>query len=313
LNTEAPVPARRSSWRIVRREYVLYLFLIPAVGFTFLFAYLPMFMNVIAFMDYSIFSGWLGLGSTWVGLKWFQRFLSDPDFYAVAWRTLYYSVIKLAFAFPAPIILALLLNELRNQAYKRAVQTISYMPFFVSWVTVGGLIYMFLSTSSGGLVNNILEVFGGRRIIFMSKSVYFLPVLVVSELWKNTGWGSIIYIAAISSLDLQLYEAARIDGAGRWRQMLSITLPGILPAVVIILILTAGGIFAANFDQMVNLQNPVIKSDTNVINVYSYYVGVVAKKYAMGTAINFFQAVVNFALVLGTNFLAKRIRGTGLF
>jgi putative aldouronate transport system permease protein len=308
-----PSPRRRSVWRIIQREHVLYFMLIPALGFTLMFYYLPMSMNVIAFMDYNLTKGWLGLGSTWVGFKQFQRFLADPTFYEVALRTLYYAVANLVFSFPAPIILALLLNELRVEAYKRTVQTISYMPFFVSWVTVAGLIYIFLSTSSSGLINNVIEAFGGKRIIFMSKSQYFLPVLVFSTLWKGVGLGSIIYLATIASIEQQLYEAARIDGAGRWRQMINITLPGIMPAVIIILILNAGTIFSANFDQMINLQNDVIRTDTNVINVYTWYVGILQRRYAMGTAINLFQALINFVLVWLTNFIAKKVRGTGLF
>ena len=313
MKTTALVHPRRSAWRIVRRDYVLYFFLLPAVGFTFLFAYLPLFINVIAFMDYSLLKGWLGLGSPWVGFKWFQRFLTNPDFPVIAWRTITYSLVKLAFSFPAPIILALLLNELRSQAFKRTVQTISYLPFFVSWVTVSSLLYLFLSLSSTGLVNNALELLGAKRIPFMSKARYFLPVLVVSDLWKGTGWGSIIYLAAIVSIEQQLYEAARIDGAGRWKQMRYITLPGIMPATVILLILTAGGIFNANFDQMFTLQNDVIRADTHVINTYSYYIGIESRKFSLGTAINLFQGVINFILVWTTNYLSKRIRGTGLF
>jgi putative aldouronate transport system permease protein len=304
---------RRSAWRTIRKEYVLYLLLVPALGFTFIFYYLPLAMNVVAFMDYKLTAGWLGLGSKWVGLYQFKRFLSDPDFYKVAGRTIVYAVAKLAFSFPAPIILALLLNELRNQVYKRTVQTISYLPFFVSWVTVGGLIYLFLSISSSGLINNVIEAFGGKRILFMSRPQYFLPVLVVSTLWKGVGLGSIIYLATIASIEQQLYEAARIDGAGRWKQLVHITLPGIMPAIIIILIMNAGGLFSADFDQIINLQNGVIQLDTDVINTYSYYVGVMQRRYAEGTAISLFQALINFALVWLTNFIAKRVRGTGLF
>ncbi len=307
-----PAP-RRHPWRIVRREYVLYLMLLPAIGFTLVFSYLPMGMNIIAFMDYKLTAGWLGLGSKWVGLAQFRRFLSDPQFYTVTARTIMYAAAKLLVSFPAPIILALLLNELRNQAYKRTVQTISYLPFFVSWVTVAGLMYMFLSISSTGLVNTVFAAFGGKKIVFMSKARYFLPVMLFSTVWKGVGLGSIIYLATIASIEQQLYEAARIDGAGRWRQLLHITIPGIMPAVIIILILNAGSIFSADFDQIVNLQNQVIQTDTDVINVYSYHVGVMQRRYAEGTAISLFQAVINFTLVWATNFMAKRIRGTGLF
>jgi putative aldouronate transport system permease protein len=313
VKTASPALPRRSAWRILRRDYPLYFFVLPAVAFTLLFAYLPLFTNVIAFMDYSLLKGWLGMGSPWVGFKWFQRFLTDPEFLPIAFRTIYYSLAKLAFSFPAPIILALLLNELRSQAFKRTVQTISYLPYFVSWVTVSSLLYMFLSLSSTGLFNNILELFGLQRIPFMSKSRYFLPILVVSDLWKGVGWGSIIYLAAIASIEQQLYEAARIDGASRWQQMRFITLPGIMPAMVILLILTAGGIFNANFDQMFTLQNDVIRPDTHVVNTYAYEIGIFTRKFSLGTAINLFQGLINFVLVWVTNLASKRIRGTGLF
>ena len=304
---------RRSSWRTVRRDRVLYLMLLPAIGFTLVFSYLPMAMNVIAFMDYKLTSGWLGLGSRWVGFANFKRFLGDPVFYEVTLRTIAYAAAKLAISFPAPIILALLLNEVRNQAFKRTVQTIAYLPYFVSWVTVAGLIYMFLSISSTGIINSGIAALGGKKILFMSRSQYFLPVMLFGTVWKGVGLGSIIYLATIASIEQQLYEAARIDGAGRWKQLLNITIPGIMPAIIILLILNAGSIFSADFDQIVNLQNDVIQTDTDVINVYSFHVGVAQRRYALGTAISLFQAVINFILVWLTNFVAKKVRGTGLF
>ena len=313
VKTIAQAAPRSSAWRTVKREYVLYFMLLPALGFTLVFNYLPMGMNVIAFMDYKLTSGWLGLGSKWVGFYQFSRFLSDPTFYEVTLRTILYAAAKLVVSFPAPIFLALLLNELRSQAFKRTVQTISYLPFFVSWVTVAGLIYMFLSISSTGIINTAIAALGGKKTIFMSRAQYFLPVMLFSTLWKGVGLGSIIYLATIASIEQQLYEAARIDGAGRWKQLLHITLPGIMPAVIIILILNAGTIFSADFDQIVNLQNNVIQTDTDVINVYSYHVGVSQRRYAQGTAISLFQAAINFSLVWLTNLIAKRVRGTGLF
>ena len=310
---DSRVVHRRSLWRILRREQVLYYMLIPALGFTLVFYYLPMFMNVIGFMDFKITKGWLGLGSEWVGLKWFKQFLSDSAFWPVARRTLWYAFAKLIFSFPAPIILALMLNEVKNQVFKRTVQTISYLPFFVSWVTVAGLIYIFLSTSSSGLINNVIEVLGGERIVFMSRAQYFLPVLVFSTLWKGMGLGSIIYLATIASIEQQLYEAAWIDGAGRWKQMIHITIPGIMPAVIVLLILNAGTLFSADFDQMINLQNNVIKTDTDVMPTYVFYVGIMQRKYALGTAISLFQSLINFTLIWLTNFAAKKVRGYGLF
>jgi putative aldouronate transport system permease protein len=313
VRTTVHAAPRRSLWRTMKRESVLYLMIVPAVGFTLVFSYLPNAMNVIAFMDYKLTSGWMGLGSKWAGFSQFKRFLTDPVFYEVALRTIAYAAAKLAVSFPAPIILALLLNELRNQVFKRTVQTIAYLPYFVSWVTVASLLYMFLSISSTGIINTAIAALGGKKIVFMSKPQYFLPVLLFSTIWKGVGLGSIIYLATIASIEQQLYEAARIDGAGRWKQLLHITVPGILPAVIIILILNAGSLFSADFDQMINLQNNVIQTDTDVINVYSFHVGVAQRRYAVGTAISLFQALINFVLVWVTNFVSKRVRGTGLF
>lgn len=313
VKTIARAAPRRSVWRTMKRESVLYLMLLPAIGFTLVFQYLPNAMNVIAFMDYKLTSGWMGLGSKWVGFAQFKRFLSDPVFYEVAIRTIVYAAAKLVVSFPAPILLALLLNEVRSVPFRRTVQTIAYLPYFVSWVTVASLLYMFLSISSTGIINNLIEALGGERTLFMSKSQYFLPVMLFSTVWKGVGLGSIIYLATIASIEQQLYEAARIDGAGRWKQLLHITIPGIMPAVIILLILNAGSIFSADFDQIVNLQNNVIRTDTDVINVYSFHVGVWNRRYAEGTAISLFQAVINFGLVWLTNYIAKRVRGTGLF
>ena len=309
----AAIKPKRNLRKILRAEYVLYFFVAPAIIFTLLFNYLPLFINVIAFMDYDIFQGWMGLGSPFVGFKHFKAFLSEPAFPAIALRTVYYALVKLAFAFPAPIILALLLNELRSSAYKRTVQTITYLPYFVSWVTVSSLVYLFLSTSASGIVNNLVEALGGERTVFMGDPKYFLPVLVVTDVWKGMGFGSIIYIAAIASIDQQLYEAARIDGAGRWQCMIHITIPGIMGATVIILILSMGGIFNSNFDQMFTLLNPAIRSQTYVINIWAYQLGIALRKFSLGTAVNLFQGVVNFMLVWITNYASKRIRGTGLF
>ena len=287
--------------------------LIPAVGFTLMFYYLPMSMNVIAFMDYNLTKGWLGLGSTWVGFKQFQRFLVDPTFYEVALRTLYYAVANLVFSFPAPIILALLLNELRVEAYKRTVQTISYMPFFVSWVTVAGLIYIFLSTSSSGLINNVIQAFGGKRIIFMSKSQYFLPVLVFSTLWKGVGLGSIIYLATIASIEQQLYEAARIDGANRYRQMVSITLPSILPTIVTLLILAIGHLLSVGFEKVYLLYNPAIYEKADVIATYIYREGITNGSYSFATAVSLFSSVVGFVLLITANQISKKVNEVSLW
>lgn len=231
----------------------LYLFILPSLALTFLFSYLPMFSNAIAFMDYKMTKGWLGLGSPFVGLKHF-KFVMEPWFYTLVGRTLVYSLSVLLTSFPASVILALLINELRGVTFKKISQTVSYIPHFVSWVTVAGLFYVFLTYDQTGIVNDIKVVLvGGERYSYMQYPDLFLPFLILSQLWKETGWGSILYLATIVSIDQQLYEAAWVDGAGRFRQMLHITLPCLIPTASIILIMSMGGVLSTNFEQIFNL------------------------------------------------------------
>jgi putative aldouronate transport system permease protein len=304
---------RKALWRI-RNRYPLYLFLVPAVIVTFLFAYLPMFSNIVAFMDYDLLKGWFGLGSPFVGFKWFGVIFRDPAFFQLIGRTLLYQVLILAFTVPAPFILAMLINEVSNRAFKRSVQTISYLPHFISWVTVASLIYLFLSTDTTGIINDFKQaVFGGPRIVFMKYAQNFPWVLTFSSIFKETGWGSIIYLAAIASLDVELYEAAMIDGAGRWKQFRYITFPGVLPTTMILIIFAMAGLLSSNFDQIYNLQNPIILMDTNTINMYTYYEGVLGRHYAVAAAVGLFQGAVNCLTLLGANRLSKTLTEYGLF
>lgn len=316
METTTPNPPRiHKSWKkALKTEYPLYIFVTPAILMTFFFAYLPMFSNIIAFMDYDLFNGWMGLNSPFVGFKWFVQIFNDQYFYELMGRTFFYSLTILVAGFPAPLILALLINELRSQTYKRIVQTVSYLPRFISWVTMASLIYLFLSTDSTGIVNHIKQfIFGGDRIIFMRYPSNFPVVLAVSHIFKSAGWGSIVYLAAISSLDIQLYEAAKIDGAGRWKQFIYITFPGILPTTVIMFIFAMGGLFSTSFDQVFNLQNEIIRSQTNTINVYTFYAGVRGGQYSIATAVGLFQGLVNCLALLSANYMSKKITEYGLF
>lgn len=298
----------------LRSEYPLYLFVLPAVVVTLLFAYLPMFMNITAFMDYDITAGWLGLESKFVGFAWFHQLFGDPYFVKVIWRTFYYSLLVLVFGVPGPLILALLLNELASEKFKRIVQSVSYLPHFVSWVTIASLIYLFASTDSAGLFNNIkIFLFGGERIVFMKDPAYFPFILTISNVFKTVGWGTIIYLAAIASVDQQLYEAATIDGANRWEKVRHITLPSILPTIVILLIFSFGALFASDFDQVYNLQNPIIRADTNTINVYSYYKGVLDQQISLATSIGLFQGIINAILLVLANYFSKKVTTYGLY
>jgi putative aldouronate transport system permease protein len=291
----------------------LYLFLAPAVILTFVFGYLSLFSNVIAFLDYRISNGWLGLKSPFVGFKNFA-FLKERWFYELAWRTVKYSFFGILFGYPASLALALLFNELRGKRFKKIAQTISYIPNFVSWVTIAGLVYIFLSSEPEGALNNILvPLFGGGRISYMQNAGFFLPVMVITGVWKGIGWGTILYMAAISTLDDQVYEAADVDGAGRLSKIWHITIPGLAPTFCILLIFAVGGLFSSNFDQIFNLQNGVIRDKVSTINLYAYYNGVVNGRYSLTTAVGLFQGVISMLLVICTNLVTRKLSDTGIF
>ncbi len=299
---------------IVKREFLLYVFVVPAVICTFVFSYLPMFGNYIAFLDYDPVKGFLGLGSPFVGLQNFEKILSDTFFHQLILRTVYYNFIVLIVCFPVPIFLALMINELRSKFFRRVVQTVAYLPYFVSWVTVAALIYLFLSTDSTGMINNILEsVFGLERVSYMGKPQYFPAVLVFSHIYKNAGWGTIIFLAAITSVDAQLYEAACMDGAGKWKQLLHVTFPAIMPTIVIMLILNIGGLFSSNFDQVFNLQNILTRPTTNVISVYTFVEGVRNQRYSIAAALGLIQGAASAILIVASNKISKRVTEYGFF
>ena len=303
----------RGLLKSLRRDYMFYLFLVPSLVSIILFSYLPMFSNIIAFMDYRPYNGWMGLESPFIGLSHFQTLLSDAYFWVLAQRTIYYSALILLVTFPASIIFALLLNEVRSKAFKRTVQTISYLPYFVSWVTIASLFYMLLTTDTQGVVNNVRQLFGLERVIFMKSAQNFPAILVTSSLYKGLGWGSIIYLAAISGVDPQLYEAAKIDGAGRLRQVRSITIPSILPTIALMLVLNMGSLFSSNFDQVYNLQNAAIAPETHTIATYAYVVALEKMRYSIGATIGLFQGVVNALFLLVSDKISKRLSGHGLF
>ena len=219
----------------------------------------------------------------------------------------------LVIKFPVTIVFALLLNEIRYSGYKRIVQTVSYLPHFISWVILASLVYVFLTTDSIGIFNNIRVALGLEKVIYMKYPANFPWVLSLSSLYKELGWGSFIYLAAISAVDIQLFEAARIDGASRFQQVWNITLPSILPTVVIMLVMSMGSLFSSNFDQVFNLQNPVIQINTNTIATYTYTTGIVRQRYSIAAAVGLFQGVVNCVLMIGTDRISKKVTSYGLF
>ncbi len=296
----------------IRQHAPLYLFLVPTIVVVVLFQYLPMFSNYIAFLDYDFGKGWMGFGSPFVGFSNFD-FITEPFFLDILWRTLYYGLAMLFLSFPAPLVLSLMMNELLNDKFKKLVQTVSYIPHFVSWVTVAGLFYIFLSTDVTGLINTLrAKLFGLEPYAFMQNAKYFLPMLIVSNVWKEIGWGTILYFAALTNIDPQFYEAAQIDGAGRWQRLWYITLPCLIPTTCILLIFNLGSIVTANFDQIFNMQNDMIRSATDTINVHVYYRGVIHRQYAYAAAVGLFQGIVSFVMIMSTNYVTKKIGDTGI-
>ncbi|MEC0244838.1 ABC transporter permease [Paenibacillus chitinolyticus] len=296
--------------RTIRKDWDLYLMAIPGLLFLLLFKYTPMYGLIIAFQDFSIFKGISG--SSWVGLKHFERLFVSAEFLNVLSNTLLISLYKLIFLFPLPIIVAILLNEIRQMVFKRVVQSVIYLPHFISWVIVGGLFINLLSVN-GGIVNTLIVKFGGEPIPFFMDQGVFRSLLVFTEGWKELGWSTIIYLAAISSVDPQLYEAAKMDGASKFRQMWHITLPSIASTVVLMFILKIGSMLEAGTEQILVMYNPVVYKVSDVIGTYVYRVGIGASDYSFSTAVGLFESVIAFILVVGGNALCRRYLGRSIW
>jgi putative aldouronate transport system permease protein len=277
--------------------------IIPGLLFFIIFKYVPMYGITIAWKDYRVSRG--VTGSPWVGWKHFIRFFTSPDFSRVMLTTIIISFYKLMIAFPMPILFAILLNELRNMVFKRAVQTIAYLPHFISWVVIGNLVLILLSPKTGIISSFITEVSGVRVNLLMDPR-YFRGVLVVSDIWKEMGWSAIVYLAALAGVDPTLYEAADIDGATRGRKMLSITLPSIVNVIVIMLILRVGRILDAGFEQVMIMSNPIVNNVVEIIDTYVYKMGMLQAEYSYSTAVNLFKSLIGLAMVLMVNSLAKK-------
>ena len=298
------------SWRWVRMNYIVYLMLLPALVCTFIFAYMPMPGIMVAFKDYNIFKG--PYGSPWGGLNNIRRMFTMPGVVQSIWNTLRVGVLTLLVGFPTPIIFALLLNEIRVSWFKRTVQTISYMPYFLSWISVIGIAANLYSIY--GPINDLRVWLGGpdtKRLLFLSNPGFFMPNVLILTVWKGLGWDSIIYLAAITSIDPQLYEAALMDGAGKLRQAWHITMPGILPTTMILLILRLGGLFNSNFELIYGLQNPFINFE--VISTVVYKMGIQQADYGLATAVGFMQGLVALVLTFTSNKIAKLVSGSGLW
>ncbi|WP_337099876.1 ABC transporter permease [Paenibacillus sp. YIM B09110] len=303
---------RSGRWYRLITQFELQSMVWPALIFLFVFAYIPMYGILIAFKDYDMFLG--VTGSPWVGLDHFKEFFTDPNFMQVMRNTLAINGLNLLIGFPAPIIFALLLNEISSQKFKRFVQTISYLPHFVSWVVFGGLIITILSPSNG-ILNFLLLKLGvlSEPINFLGVADNFWIILVAGEVLKGLGWGAIIYIAAISGVDQEMYEAATIDGAGRLQKMWYVTIPSIMGTVVIMLIFAISAILNTGFEQILVLQNPLNLDTSETIDTYVYKTGMQQMRYSYSTAVGVAKSIVAVLLLLGANYVSKKITDKGLF
>ena len=301
------IPAQRKQhWLYLLNKYkLIFLMILPAITVIFIFTYIPIGGNVLAFKDYSIRRGiW---GSDWVGLEHFIRLWNLPAFWRVFRNQVEISLIKLALGFPSPIILALLLNEMRHIKLKRVFQTAYTFPNFISWIVVSGIIIGFLADQ--GIVNQVLLFFGGERNSILHDGGQFRIMLYASELWKTVGWSSILYLAALANINPELYEAAAIDGAGRWKQMTYITLPCIFPLASLLLVLSAGGILSGGFDQIINLYNPMVMEKADIIDTYIYRTAILSgMNFSYATAVGVFKSVINLILLIIVN-IAVRFMG----
>jgi putative aldouronate transport system permease protein len=290
-------------------KYLLLMFG-PCFLYYVLFKYLPMVGIVISFKDYSLHKGiW---DSSWAGLKYYKMFFQGPDFSLLLRNTFLLGFYKLLFGFPAPIILALMLNELRNAVFKRFIQTVSYLPHFISNVVVAGMVTLFLSPS-GGLVNDWIKQLGGEPVNFMVIPEWFRTIYVSSEIWQHVGWEAIIYLAALTSIDPALYEAAEIDGSGRWRKLWNVTLPGIAPVIIILLILNIGQVLEIGFEKVYLLSNPATYETADILSTYVYRVGLVSGNFSFAAAIDMFTSVICLIFIYSANFLSRKISETSLW
>ena len=293
----------------LRQNRYLYLLAIPVIAYYVLFCYVPMFGLVIGFKQYEL--GKSIMECQWVGLKYFKEFFNGIYFGRLMRNTLLISFYSILFGFPAPIIFSLLLNELRKGRFKKTVQTVTYLPHFISLVVICGMIVDFLS--SDGVLTRMLTLFGGQKTNYVGDPRYFRAIYVISEIWQDVGWNSIIYLAALAGIDQQLYEAAVIDGASRWKQTIHITLPGIMSTIMIMLIMRIGQVLSVGYEKIILLYGPGTFEVADVISSYVYRMGIGQARYSFSTAVGLFQSVVNVILLIVANTASRRLSGTSLF
>ncbi|TVQ20927.1 MAG: sugar ABC transporter permease [Spirochaetaceae bacterium] len=292
----------------IRNKYI-YLMALPVVVFYVLFHYIPMYGAIISFKQFSPAQGIMG--SPWVGFQHFTDFFQSFYFWRVLRNTVVISLSNLVWGFPAPIILALLLNEVRSSTFKRTVQSLTYIPYFISVVVIAGMIIDF--TQTRGVINDVVASFGGQRVNMLQRPGHFVPLYVISEIWQQVGWGTIIYLAALTSIDPGLYEAATIDGANRVHKLWHITLPSIAPTIIILLILRMGNLMTVGYEKIILLYNPGIYETADVISTFVYRRGLIDLAWSYSTAVGLFNSVANFTFLLTANWISTRMKQTSLF
>ena len=301
---------RKAFWKSLRRDRQLVFMLIPVVIFFAVFSYYPLYGILIAFKDYSISRGILG--SPWAGLRYFRQFFSSPYFGRLLRNTVLISVYSLLWGFPIPILFALLLNEFKDGKFKRVIQTVSYLPHFISLVVICGILIDIFSPQ-GGVVNSLLYRLTGKRINFFGEPEWFRTMYVGSGVWQEFGWNSIIYLAASTGINPDLYEAARIDGAGRLRQIWHVTLPGIKPTILTLLILNLGNIMSVGYEKIILLYSPTTYETADVISTYVYRTGLLSQQYSYAGAVGLFNSAINIAILVLCNFAGKKLFGVGIW
>ncbi len=296
------------------RNRALYVMLVPSIVILFILKYLPIFWNVIAFQDYRMGDGLMGIfTSPWVGLKHFKYIFFDSlDFWEIFKNTLVLGILNLVWGFPAPLILALLLNEVKILWFKKFTQTVVYLPYFISWVVLAGMVQLMLSPD-GGVVNEAVKLFGGQPTAFLQQKEWWRTVFVISGIYKEAGYGTVIFLAALSSINSEMYESAMIDGAKRLQMIWHITLPSLIPTIVVLLILRVGALITVNFEQVLLLYNPMVYKVADVIQTYVYRTGIQTGRFSYATAINMFQSVIALVFVMVTNKIAKKYGEGGLW
>lgn len=299
----------QTTWRDMVKYRWLYFLLIPGILFFVIFKYVPMFGLRIAFMDYNQYNP---SASKWVGLDQFVKLFSGQSFYPVLRNTIVISLLKLLIGFPIPVILALMMNEMRSLKFKKISQTLLYLPHFISWVILSGII-MTLLDADNGLITQLIYNLSGSKVRVLTDPKLFVPMLIVTDIYKGMGWGTILYFAAISGIDPQLYEAASIDGAGKWKQMLNITLPSIVPTIVVCFIMNCGNILNAGFDQIFMLYSAQVYDVADIIDTYVYRMGLINSDYSFSTAAGMFKSVVALILIVFVNSVAKKTGNEGLY